>query len=274
MSGSAAEWSSMADEYEKVATAFTIPVAQAALALPLLPTDKPLKILEVACGSGALTGLLAERFAGSGTQIVATDFAEGMVKFMQKKASENGWKNVTGQVMDATKLNVPDNSLDAVFCIFGIMLMPEGSKALGEMHRVLHRNGIACYTTWGEKDFDPIIQEGIRRSKQQVQYDQPPSVTRTPGWSDLDFCIGELEKTGFSKVEGQKYRGTWVVNDLDKFLGPLVRNPGMKGSVLKDFTPEELEQFQALLKQLFQEKYGVKDIYEFNVVANIVFGQK
>ncbi|TPX70052.1 hypothetical protein SpCBS45565_g02007 [Spizellomyces sp. 'palustris'] len=261
----------MADEYEKVATAFTVPVAKP-------PWLSPTTYRQTFKGPGgrmrvrSMTGLLAERFAGIGTQILATDFADSMViKIIQKKASDNGWKNVTGQVMDATvsvltdscigrhkfilnvqsffrlaELDVLEDSFDAVSCIFGIMLMP--TKPLA---KCIAFSIAMFYDVGGKRIQFQSYKKLLAVSSSKLSM---TSHAATGGWRDLYFCIEELEKAGFSKVEGQRYRGTWVFNNLDKFLGPLVRNPGREDSVLKDFTPEELEQFQAQLKQHFDRK--------------------
>jgi ubiquinone/menaquinone biosynthesis C-methylase UbiE len=45
-------------------------------------------------------------------------------------------------------LSAADNTFHYVFCVFGVMFMPDADKALQEMYRVLKKGGKATVLTW------------------------------------------------------------------------------------------------------------------------------
>jgi ubiquinone/menaquinone biosynthesis C-methylase UbiE len=61
-----------------------------------------LKVIDVACGSGALTLQMAEllRESGNGGSIVGIDFSPKMIELLNQKAEERKLTNLKGQVMN------------------------------------------------------------------------------------------------------------------------------------------------------------------------------
>ena len=131
-------WDSAATHYEKTAHPFTARFAEDALArVPLTPESR---VLDVACGTGALA-LAAAR---TGAHVLATDFAPGMVA----RVAATGLPNVEARVMDGQALDLPDAHFDAVFSIFGVIMFPDWRKGLAEMARVTRPGGHGVVATW------------------------------------------------------------------------------------------------------------------------------
>ena len=113
-------WDVAATHYEKTAHPFTARFAEDALARVALTPES--RVLDVAAGTGALA-LAAAR---TGAQILATDFAPGMVG----RIAAQGLPNVEARVMDGQALDLPDAGFDAVFSIFGVIMFPDWRKGL------------------------------------------------------------------------------------------------------------------------------------------------
>lgn len=111
-------WDTAARHYEQTAHPFTTLYAEAALARVALGPEA--RVLDVAAGTGALA-LAAAR---TGAQVLATDFAAGMVA----RIAAADLPNVEAKVMDGQALALPDASFDAVFSIFGVIMFPDGAK--------------------------------------------------------------------------------------------------------------------------------------------------
>jgi ubiquinone/menaquinone biosynthesis C-methylase UbiE len=60
-----------------------------------------------------------------------------MVQAASQEAGRRGL-NAAVRVMDAEQLELPDATFDRVLCGFGIMLVPDLERVLGELRRVRH----------------------------------------------------------------------------------------------------------------------------------------
>jgi SAM-dependent methyltransferase len=98
----------------------------------LTPLDDK-QILEVACGTGRFTVMLANR----GANIVGMDISEAMLEQGRNKAAETG---VDGDLSfmqgDAGRLPFPDNHFDTVFAMRFFHLAPDPEGFIQEMRRV------------------------------------------------------------------------------------------------------------------------------------------
>lgn len=101
---------------------------------PYLKRDT--KVLEIACGTGQVTFLLADKV----DKLIATDFSKEMIKVCMK----NNKKGVNFFVEDATNLSFSDNKFDMVVAANVLHVVPEPDKILSEMKRVLKPGGIIC----------------------------------------------------------------------------------------------------------------------------------
>ena len=137
----AEKWDATASHYEQTAHPFTSLFAKAALAR--IPLTRQSHVLDIATGTGALA-LAAAR---TGAKIVATDFSPGMVA----RVEAAGIENIEARVMDGQALDLPDESFDAVFSIFGLIMFPDWRKGLSEMHRVTRPGGYGVIGSWQKR---------------------------------------------------------------------------------------------------------------------------
>lgn len=100
------------------------------------------EVLECACGTGAISIYIAPKCKS----LIATDFADGMLKRSLKKCRH--LKNVTFQKADITKLEFDNASFDKVVAGNVIHLLPEPKKALSELRRVTKPGGTIIIPTY------------------------------------------------------------------------------------------------------------------------------
>ncbi len=95
------------------------------------------RVLEVGVG----TGISLPQYAPH-LRIVGTDISEAMLRKAKRRVAELRLKNVEGlAVMDAEKLEFPDDSFDVVMAQYVVTAVPNPEAALDEFARVLRPGG-------------------------------------------------------------------------------------------------------------------------------------
>jgi SAM-dependent methyltransferase len=113
------------------------------------------RVLDVACGAGAVLLAAAERIGPRGV-VVGVDRASAMVDRARSEIRHRGVSNAFVTYMDALALAFPENVFDAVLCGFALNGLPTPDLALSEFFRVLRAQGqvglIVSEGWWWEGD--------------------------------------------------------------------------------------------------------------------------
>jgi ubiquinone/menaquinone biosynthesis C-methylase UbiE len=107
------------------------------------------RVLDVACGTGALTREVAARVGPSGS-VVGLDLNEGMLEVALRKAPTLEWRQ--GPV---EALPFASASFDVVVSQFGLMFFENRRIAIEEMIRVLCPGGRLVVAVWGSLETSP-----------------------------------------------------------------------------------------------------------------------
>jgi SAM-dependent methyltransferase len=100
-------------------------------------------VVDVGCGTGVYTRILASRLHGEG-QVIGVDLHPAVVAHAHAVTQAEGWgETVEYRVGDAAALPLPDASADTIFCNSLLWLLPNPLAALREMRRVLRSGGRA-----------------------------------------------------------------------------------------------------------------------------------
>ena len=95
------------------------------------------RVLEVGVGTGISLPLYSPN-----VRIFGTDISEEMLKKAKRRVAEGNLKNIEGlSVMDAEKLEFPDNAFDVVMAQYVVTAVPNPEAALNEFARVLRPGG-------------------------------------------------------------------------------------------------------------------------------------
>lgn len=105
------------------------------------------RVLDVACGTGLVARLAAERVGPTGT-VTGVDISPDMIEVAQPTPAP-AVPAVDWQVGDAASLPLPDGAYDVVLCQMGLMFMEDRPRALSEMRRVLAPGGRLVVNTPG-----------------------------------------------------------------------------------------------------------------------------
>jgi ubiquinone/menaquinone biosynthesis C-methylase UbiE len=124
------------------------------IVMPLLDLPSSGRILDVGCGYGGLSFILAK--LRPDLHITGVDMEAGALESAAHTAAENGWTNLTFVQGDGHQLKYEDNLFDAVLCQTVLTHVQDAERVIKEMARVLKPNGVfmaAEYTDMSEPMF-------------------------------------------------------------------------------------------------------------------------
>lgn len=138
--------------YERymVPTLFT-PWAQELLARAALHAGE--RVLDVACGTGIVARLAAQRVGPSG-YVMGVDLNAAMIETARTQTPPAG-APVEWHEGDAHALPCADATFDVVCCQQGLQFFPDKTRALREMHRVLGPGGRLVLSVWRSLPYNP-----------------------------------------------------------------------------------------------------------------------
>ena len=171
-------------------------------------------VIDVAAGTGAFS-LAAAR---AGADVLATDFAEGMVEHIKSRVSDDFDGNIETAVMDGQALTVKDESFDISVSIVGVIFFPDIDKGFSELYRVLKPGGRCAVVCW---DF-PENFDMMRLLRQSIETAAPEfeMPTTTPVWARL---VGEqalherFSQAGFIDIEVDTIDGLLTLESVSNF---------------------------------------------------------
>lgn len=243
------------------------------LALELISTLNGLLPLETlgsiafdnGCGTGFVTRQLAELYPD--LAIVAADISPGMVRFLDQILEEKGHKNVQTKIMDATALDLPDESFTHTLSTAMIGSTPDPLKAAKEMHRVTKPGGLVGISSWSGRSWPEVWEKAVRRALNQPKYMSPTIVE--PSTSSVEGVRALMTKAGFElvSVHQQDVSFQWrsTAQAMDYFFGQ--GNP-IASLVYKGMGDEDLAKVRPVFKKVFEEDHpDPGSFHEVAVVA-------
>ena len=193
------------------------------------------KVLDVACGRGAVLFPAAERVGTSG-HVTGIDLADGMAHETQMEIQRRGLNQAEARQMDAENLTFPDSSFDFVLCGFSLQFFPHLAHALSEFRRVLKPGGRIAVTSWGGDDERWDWFEALRKAHDAVlrlgsqSLDEPEKIQAwlsQAGFVDIQITSKEIDMT--FRDEEEWWNVEWSIS-------------GRAG--LEKLSPEALAQFK------------------------------
>ncbi len=127
-------------------------------ALPISPSARGLKVLEIGCGLGTD----GAQFAEAGADYTGVDLTEAAVELARKRFE---LFDLPGkfQTADAENLDFADESFDLVYSHGVLHHTPETAKAIREIHRVLRPGGRAVVMLYHRDSYNYRVNISLLR---------------------------------------------------------------------------------------------------------------
>jgi len=152
-------------------------------------------VLDVACGTGAVTRLIAERVEPGG-KVVGLDVNGGMLAVGRSLVTN---PNVEWREASVLELQFDDGTFDLVICQQGLQFFPDRPLALRQMRRVLvpgGRLGVSCWRTSAESPAYAAIERALARRLGSERGKLPPFAM-----SDGGQLQKLIEGAGFREIQ-------------------------------------------------------------------------
>lgn len=162
------------------------------------------RVLDVACGTGAVTRLLAERVAPEG-KVVGLDINPGMLTVARSAVPLTNIEWLEGS---AVKMAIPDAVFDAVVCQQGLQFFPDKSAAVSEMRRVLKPGGRLILSCWRSIEHMPgylALEQALAKRIGAEKAALPPFSLGDAG-TIRDLVIGAGFRAARLRVEARMVR--------------------------------------------------------------------
>ncbi|KAK5581098.1 hypothetical protein RB653_001126 [Dictyostelium firmibasis] len=223
--------------------------------------EKPMTILDVACGTGPLSLFGTEVYKNS--KFIATDFSPKMIEVLDRLIKENNIKNIETHVMDGQNLSIENDSIDYTFSIFGLIFFPDLTKGMKEMYRVLKPNNKSrvAIASWCKDSFlVQIFQETIdqllteQNGKPTTFYQRALSLS-----NEFEFKT-HLESVGFIDVSITKVEHPMEINEIVDLIPMFKTNPTYIDCIDQLNTEELKLKFDQLFIEIAKSKNPTRSL--------------
>jgi ubiquinone/menaquinone biosynthesis C-methylase UbiE len=145
------------------------------------------RALDLACGTGVVTRLLAPRLGPTGS-IVGLDLRPGMLEVARARGNMAG-APVDWRQGDAVTLELADASFDRVVCQQGLQFFADRRAALAEITRVLEPAGRLTLAVWLGREHHDFFE-----SMAAIELEHLPRVGMSEEDQWLPFALGNQEQ--------------------------------------------------------------------------------
>jgi SAM-dependent methyltransferase len=208
--------------------------------LDWLAPPSGLRWLDVGCGNGAFTEMLVERCAPVSVQGV--DPAEGQLAYARKRPASRVAQFRLG---DAMALPFPDDTFDAAVMPLVVFFVPEPSKGVAEMARVVRPGGVVAAYAWdmpgGGFPYQALHDEMRARG---IPVPSPPS----PDASRVDALRDLWASAGLIDVETREIAVKRTFSDFDDYWTTVLDGPSV-GKQLAAMPVADAESLKAVMRE-------------------------
>ncbi len=153
-------------------------------------------VLDVGCGDGKITALLAQKLSvGS---VLGIDISQSMIDFASLHYPQIDYPNLNFQKLDAAGIFF-ENQFDRVVSFSTLHWVMDQEKALKAIYRALVPGGAACIQTYGTGLMNvTVIGDSLIHTKKWAQY-FPSYTKQRVFFTDMEYHT-LLESAGFQQV--------------------------------------------------------------------------
>lgn len=233
-----AGWSAKADAYDSFFGKITDQAIESVL--DALGNLQGKRLLDVACGTGRLTGAAAAQ----GAEAEGIDFAATMIA-----TAAGNYPDCAFTEGDAQRLPFEDGCFDAAACAFGLLHMENADQAMAETLRVLKPGGRYAFTAWhgpdrGGEMFALVMRAVEQHGSLDVGLPPAPPMFRL---ADPEEARRALLAVGFAEITSRVLPLQWRPASAEAALEMLYKSVVRMPMILEAQTDAAREQIHAAI---------------------------
>jgi SAM-dependent methyltransferase len=182
-------------------------------------------VLDIGCGTGQTLLQLAERVGADG-RVIGVDVASSLLKLAKQRAER--LNQVSLVQADATVLEMPSDSADAVFSRFGVMAFDDAIAAFTNFAGILKPAGRLAFTCWrslqnNELDYFPLRASGVHQDVDERPF----------SFAEPHYIRAILEASGFHDIAIRPHDEKVSSGDIDAMTKVLLK-VGPLGKIIRE----------------------------------------
>ncbi len=227
-----------------------------ARALDLAAPKEGESVLDVGCGCGNTSIVLAERVGSSG-RVVGIDISGPMLAEANARRDREGLTQLSFENADAQSHDFSGDRFDLVFSRFGVMFFAEPVVAFESLRKALAPEGRLAFVCWQSPEHNGWMTLPARAAVQHLDPPEPPP-PGAPGpfaFADAERLRGILEDAGYGDVviDGVEIQidvlGGRSLDDAVDFMSDM----GPAGAMIREASPEAAAAARGAIRETLAE---------------------
>ena len=207
-------WNEVAPRYHnRWASANVGPFQSTKRLVESVDVQKGDKVLDVACGTGAVTKVLTKKVGKSGF-VVGADTSVTAIEIAKK------WNDRLSNLLfvnaDAENFAFKEK-FDVITCQYALFFFPNAIKALCNMRKSLTNSGKVGISVHGHKDRVPYFGNILDAVTEFIPDYIPPGTPSLDRYGTKKSLKDEVKKAGFSKISVKDYVFTYSPGTFDDY---------------------------------------------------------
>ena len=216
------------------------------------------EVLDVGCGTGALTFAIAKNKTAS--KIVAIDLSEAFLAYARSKTDD---PRITFEAGDAQNLRFSDASFDRCLALLVVAFIPDASKAAREMRRVTRPGGVVATAMWDNTGGNELNQS-LWDAALSVDPKARQPKDRPGAYGTAEDLISLWTAAGLTGIEVKNIVFPCGFDSFDDYWQPLTEGQGPAGAYLRRISEDHRT---ALHERLRQNLFGNRSDGPFTLNA-------
>jgi ubiquinone/menaquinone biosynthesis C-methylase UbiE len=222
-----------------------------------------LRWVDIGCGNGAFTQLLAERCAPAA--IDGVDPSAGQLAFARERMATPIAQFRQG---DAMALPYANGTFDAAVMALVVFFIPEPPRGIAEMARVVRPGGLAAAYVWDiVSGGGPLEAVAIQMREMGFALPRAPSAEA----STPEGLRGLWVRAGFVDIDAHVVRARRTFADFEDYWSTTIAAPNLAPK-LTTMTPADVSQLKSRVRQQVPVEVGGRITIE--VRANAIVGRR
>ena len=173
-------------------------------------------VLDVACGTGAVTRMAAQAVGQTGC-VTGVDAGAHMLAVASTVPHENGAK-IRWVQGDATVLPFADDLFDIMLCAQGYMFVPDRVQALREAARVVVPGGRLALAVWATPEHNPYFRTMYEGLRPHIDGETAASMKLPFALADAGDLRSLFAEAGLSEVRVEAVDASLRLPPLEQFI--------------------------------------------------------